>query len=238
MADLKDKLWAQQQRLPEIPLGYPQGHPVSGEWQLPLLKPVLAPDPTLDAIGFDDRKRVKNPSNSIVHFYRDDMKFMGLLLDPKKWVYRFMDFGYVITPDISLGDEMPEWLIAHRTFYSRAVGAIWQSRGLKVVPNLRWRRLEQIPHIVQGLPSGSTIAFSNYGFRRSAKERKLFHDGLVQIISFLKPSTVVIFGSLDNDLTQALLGVPQVIVLSSPLSTKSKSTGPRLPLNPDRDHLF
>lgn len=223
MADLRDDLYSQQERLPEIPPGYPQGHPVSGEWQLPVMAAVLVKDP-LDAIGFDDRKRVTEPSRSIIHFYRDDKKFMGALMKPKEWVYRFMNYGYVLTPDLTLGDDMPDWLIAHRVFYTRAVGVIWQKRGIAVIPHVRWRKVSQIPQIICGLPTGSAIAVSNYGFRREATERKIFTDGLEVVIDLLRPEVVILYGSIQPEMQQTLSLVPKVFVFEK--ETKQLEVGP------------
>lgn len=221
MAELRDKLRRQFEALPTVPMGYPQGHPIAGDWHLPVMKQVTLSKKALVAVGFDDRKKSVNHRDTLLHFYRDDFKFTGVLLRPKTWVSRLMDFGYVVTPDISLGDDMPWWVMAHRVFYSRAVGVIWQIRGLTVIPNIRWRYLNQIPQITEGIPLGSTVAISNYGFRRNPIEKKLFADGLVLVLEILKPTAVILFGSLDGELESILREVPNVFVLEKRVRSNS-----------------
>ncbi len=208
----------QQEVLPEVPPGYPQGASVEGEWQLPVLEsPTISMRPE-GLFAFDDLGRAPNPGHSGIHFFRNDEKFQPVVLRPLSYVYKFMEFGFVITPDLSLGDDMPTWMVAHRVFYSRAVGLIWQRRGLRVIPILRWRRIDQIPFIVAGLPKAGSIAVSNYGFRRDIAERMNFSAGLSEILELLKPETVLLYGSLDENLRRILSQVTNVYAFDSAMA--------------------
>jgi hypothetical protein len=238
MADIQDKLRLQFEGLPTVPKGYPQGHPVVGDWQLPVMKQVTLSKNPLAAVGFDDRKKSVNHRDTLIHFYRDDLKFNGVLARPKTWVSRLMDFGYIVTPDISLGDDMPWWVMAHRVFYSRAVGVIWQLRGMTVIPNIRWRYLNQIPQITQGIPVGSTIAVSNYGFRRNPVEKQLFADGLLLVLDILNPTTVILFGSINGELEYILRDIPNVVVLEKRVLSNSNLQAEGLSSTLCQDTLF
>jgi hypothetical protein len=240
VANLKDSLYLQQQRLPEIPPGFPQGHPVEGDWHLPILAPVLLEQDPLDAIAFDDRKRVADSRRSVIHFYRDDSKFMGVILKPKAWVHQFSTFGFVITPDLSLGDDMPEWVVAHRVFYSRAVGVVWQKCGIVVIPHLRWRHTGQISQVVKGISVSSTVAVSNYGFRRNKTERQIFAEGLAIVLELLKPQQIILYGSIKPEFEHLLSAVPKVLVFEKRIVSHGLAVGAEKGVNasPSCDTLF
>jgi hypothetical protein len=161
----------------------------------------------------------------VIHFYRDDSKFMGVILKPKAWVHVFSTYGFVITPDLSLGDDMPEWVVAHRVFYSRAVGIVWQKRGITVIPHLRWRDTAQIPQLVKGIPVSSAIAVSNYGFRRNKTERQIFAEGLAIVLELLKPQRLIIYGSVQPEFEQLLSAVPKVHIFEKKIGRQGPTVG-------------
>ena len=206
-------------RYTNFPVGYPIGHPVAGDAQVPTLNRVLIDRPPEQLIAFDDRNRAVSPATSGIHFFRDDVKFDSILRNPLAWVARFADYSILLTPDSSLGDDMPTWLRQQRTCHSRAVGVIWQARGLKVVPTLRWRSLEDISFVTCGIPVGSTVAMSNYGARRDPHEKYLFRVGAEEILRILKPNHVLLYGSLDPNLQALFDEQTRVIAYPSPIDT-------------------
>jgi hypothetical protein len=139
---------------------------------------------------------------------------------PLEWVSRFSDFGFILTPDISLGDDMPSWMRQKKTCISRAIGVIWQSRGLQVVPSLRWRSTEDLLFVTAGIPEGGVIAVSNYGFRRDLSERIIFRSGLEAILPTLKPKAVLLYGSSDANLKSLLEAETELIEFRSPLDSQ------------------
>ncbi|MEY4451390.1 MAG: hypothetical protein RLZZ380_511 [Actinomycetota bacterium] len=187
-----------------FPIGYPVGSPVAGSWQVPTLEISKSPITPTELIAFDDRNRAISPLNSAIHFYRDDQKFASVVRNPPSWVSRFSEFGFILTPDISLGDDMPSWMRQQITCISRAVGVIWQTRGMNVIPSLRWRSNDDLPFVTAGIPKGGTIAVSNYGSRREHSERIIFREGLEEVLQILSPNKVLLYGSTDANL-QALL---------------------------------
>jgi hypothetical protein len=200
-----------------FPVGYPVGSPVAGKWQVPVLNRLDTLNIPGELIAFDDRKRSTDPRNSGIHFYRNDNKFASVLKNPLVWVNAFMDFGYVLTPDISLGDDMPPWMRQQITCLSRAVGVIWQQRGLNVIPSLRWRCNEDLPFVTAGISLGGTIAVSNYGFRSELSERIIFRSGLEEVLEILRPEKVLLYGSADPNLRALLDDKTDLFVFQSPI---------------------
>ncbi len=200
-----------------FPVGYPVGSPVDGVWQVPVLDRFNGQTVPTELIAFDDRSRTFDPRNAGIHFYRNDSKFASVLKNPRAWVKAFMDFGYVLTPDISLGDDMPSWMRQHITCLSRAVGVIWQQRGMNVIPSLRWRSNEDLPFVTAGIAAGGTIAISNYGFRSELSERMIFRSGLEEVLEILQPEKVLLYGSADPNLRALLDDKTDLFVYQSPI---------------------
>jgi hypothetical protein len=179
-------------------------------------------------VAFDDRKRAIDTRNSAIHFYRDDLKFASVIARPLEWVSRFSDFGFILTPDISLGDDMPPWMRQQKTCISRAIGVIWQSRGMQVIPSLRWRSNDDLPFVTAGITEGGVIAVSNYGFRRELSERIIFRSGMEEIIGALKPKIVLLYGSSDANLKSLLETKTRLIEFQGPMDSQRQSPFNRL----------
>lgn len=207
-------------RFVNFPGGYPIGHPVDGEWQVPKLDAIELEFQIQNLVGFDDRGRASEPSQSAIHFYRDDWKFDALVENPLSWVYKLMEFGYVLTPDLSLGDEMPPWKRQERTCLSRAIGVIWQVRGLRVIPSLRWRSVEDLQFVMAGIAKQSTIAISNYGARLKLSDRHIFRSGSEEILETLKPKNVILYGSVDPNLQSLFESRTNLHTFKSPIDVQ------------------
>lgn len=216
-------------RLTQFPIGYPVGSPVAGSWQVPILNPIETTSLPTQFVAFDDRNRTLNPRSAAIHFYRDDWKFSSVIERPLEWVSRFSDFGFILTPDISIGDDMPPWMRQKKTCISRAIGVIWQSRGLQVIPSLRWRSNEDLPFVMAGISEGGVIAVSNYGFRRDLSERIIFRSGIEEITNVLKPKVLLLYGSADANLKALLETKTQLIEFKSPIDSQRQylSKSPR-----------
>jgi hypothetical protein len=200
-----------------FPVGYPIGSPVDGVWQVPVLDRFNGQTVPTELIAFDDRSRTSDPRNAGIHFYRNDLKFASVLENPLDWVSRFSDFGLILTPDVSLGDDMPPWMRQHITCISRAVGVIWQKRGMPVIPSLRWRSNDDLPFVTAGIPAGGSIAVSNYGSRSELSERIIFREGLEEVLCILKPERVLLYGSTDPNLQALLESSTELHVYKSPI---------------------
>lgn len=204
-------------RYTRFPEGYPVGSAVAGPWQVPVLEPLELFSAPSEMYAFDDRKRIQVSSTTALHFYRDDAKFASVVTKPLEWVSVFCEYGYVLTPDISLGDDMPPWLRQQNTCLSRAVGVVWQRRGLNVIPSLRWRSIDDIPFVVAGISPGSTISVSNYGSRRDIAERMIFKTGLEEILRVLNPAVVLLYGSADPTLQTMIETYSRLHIYKSPI---------------------
>ncbi|CAB4567629.1 unannotated protein [freshwater metagenome] len=179
----------------DVPEGYPVGrHQTEGPWEIPMLARVPRERIPEHLVAFNDLGRSPDRATTGVHFFRHDETFAKLLACPAKYGPKFSEFQCVLTPDITLGAGMNPWMKARRVAYSRMTGVIWQTRGLVVIPTLRWNSINDLELVCSGVPKRSVIAVSNYGSRRDADLRHAFESGLPQVIERVDPSGLIVFG--------------------------------------------
>jgi len=202
-----------------LPSSYPFGFPVEGVELIQALATLSLSDIPAFLCACDQPSRARIVGQTALHFYRDDKKFMRVLLNPEKYVRDFSKYKAVLTPDCSLTFGMPPSKRAHQTRLSRVAGAIWQSRGLLVIPSLRWVDDSDYDLICSGIPQGSVFAVSNYGSIRDPKLRDNFSKGLLEVVSRLNPVAIIVFGRLPDLLLSKLESTTQVFQYSAPTAS-------------------
>jgi hypothetical protein len=187
------------------PKNYPLGHPVEGPDHIPrLTQPSIEYLPT-DLCAFNDLGRSISRPDEVVHFYKSDVKFAGILRNPKPFGFKTKDFMAVLTPDVTIGAGMPEWMRKRNTVLSRMCGVAWQYQGLTVIPSLRWVELSDLNFVTAGIEVGSVIAVSSYGSNRNPTAKNTFERGLQEIVNKIQPRAVMVYGGLDQRVAQELV---------------------------------
>lgn len=182
----------------ELPPGYPRDHPVASPDQIPVLDRPFSAKPPINLVACNDLSRTLSHHETGVHFYKADRKFLSAVTNPLAWVSKLEVFQCVLTPDITIGDGMPRWQRIRNTVLSRAAGVVWQSRGLNVIPSLRWRDKGDYDFVSSGVPLNSIFSVSNYGSRLEPRDRREFIYGLHAMVERLEPQVVLVFGTLDQ----------------------------------------
>lgn len=198
--------------LGELPPGFPSDHIESGAQKIPKLASFEVEDVPTELIPFNDVSRAASLSTSAAHFYKADYKFKTAILRPLELVTHLRQFGFVLTPDLTLGDKMPPWQRIRNTVLSRAAGVIWQSRGIKVVPSLRWRDESDYEFVGSGLEPRSIFAVSSVGTRNDPRETQIFETGLRHFVQNLEPRVVLIHGTINFHLWNWLSDETQVLI--------------------------
>ena len=73
---------------------------------------IVMPQLTLEDVpkalcSFDQPSRIISEKDTGVHFYVHDRKFRSVVINPQKYVGKFMNLGAILTPDLTLTLEMP-----------------------------------------------------------------------------------------------------------------------------------
>jgi hypothetical protein len=180
------------------PRSFPFGTRVEGPDQIPALRGVSANDLPIGLCAFDSVDSRLPYEQLGIHFYRADSKISKVVTSPELFVNRFSSFGVVLTPDATLGTGMARWQRANSTFASRAAGAVWESRGIKVIPSLRWVGQEDLELVATGIRRKSVIAVSSYGMYRDHTLRFEFDFGLDYLLERLEPEALVFYGKITD----------------------------------------
>ena len=165
-----------------------------GPEKIPALDPVAWPTSVRELVRFRDRPMTASTSDSVVHFYASDDKLRSVLANPRKTLGRVQSFAAVITPDFSMYRNLPRHQRVFHTWSNRAVGALYQSHGIKVIPNIRWSRDEDFDFCFDGVPSDSAVAVSAHGCCARREDRAYFRRGLEEMMRRVEPSTVIVHG--------------------------------------------
>jgi hypothetical protein len=183
---------------------FPFGVPTFSAWQIPLIRAPLVDDLPTSATAFDKRGQTADPRTTLLHFYVADRKLRTQILQPQRFVASFEGAWGLTSPDFSIGAAMPLQDRVQAVWANRAVGAYYQSRGLRVVPHIRWCDSRDFGYCFLGVEDGSPVAVSNHGCWRSAEMRRAFLDGLPVLIERIRPSVLFVHGTVDNHLFRQL----------------------------------
>lgn len=180
------------------PAWIPYGRPIVSEWQIFKLDAPVVQDLPAVAVAFDRIGQAEQLDRTLVHFYVRDPKLRCQVSQPFRYVARFENAWGITSPDFSIAKEMPRQHRIDSVWWSRAVGAFYQSRGIRVIPQIRWSDRTDYDYCFLGVATGSVVAVSNHGCWRNQSLRQGFLSGLPVMIERLKPPVVVVYGTVDH----------------------------------------
>lgn len=158
-----------------------------------------------------------------VHFYEDDSGFERVWNKPNQYLSKLKKFNGIITPDFSLYRDMPLVMQQWNTFRGKALGHWWQTKGMVVLPNVRTADERSFQFSCYGVPHNAPICIGTHGCLRIRKERELFKAGLSNVINELKPTYIVFYGAVPNDVMEICsAGKVKVLQFSSEFALSRK----------------
>ena len=183
-------------------------------WQMPVIKnDGYTP---ADIIGFNYAKTNKE-KNVGIHFYIDDYQFERVWSYPEKYLPVLQEYDCIISPDFSLYVDMPTPMKIWNTYRNRFLGAYYQKKGLKVIPNVRWDGEDTYQFAFAGIPKGSIIACSTVSLKTEFQDRFVY--GMEECIKRIEPEKILIYGGMidfnshgieticyDNSVTKRMRG--------------------------------
>lgn len=164
-------------------------------------------------IGFDEaktihRKQIKSGNteyhvNAFIHFYIDDQKFDGkrnsIWLYPEKALEIIIHYSGIIAPDFSTNVDFPDPLKRWNIYRMCAFGAWINAITIPVISNVRWGAEDTWDYCFDGNPHNSMVAIGTVASgAHLLKNRSLFEDGLLHMADYLKPHTILVYGSSNN----------------------------------------
>jgi hypothetical protein len=111
----------------------------------------------------------------------------------------FKKFDGVITPDFSIGEDMPLIMQIWQIYRNRVLGYRLQNEGVNIVPHIRWHSENTYDFAFEGLSKGGTVAISTLGVVKDKYFKYLFGKGLRKMLDVIEPETILCHGTTPED---------------------------------------
>ena len=167
-----------------------------GMFSMPLIKMQDVSLEKLSLIGYDKINQ-SDEKEKTVHFFLDDYRFESLYKNPDDKIEQLKKFSAVMSPDFSMFTEMPVSLQLYNCFRNRWVGAYLQSKGIRVIPTVRWGSLESFNFCFDGIEQGCTVAVSTLGIKN---EKSHFMLGYNEMRRRIRPKKIICYGKPFEDM--------------------------------------
>lgn len=102
---------------------------------------------------------------------------------------------------------MPLVLQIANTYMNRAIGHYLQSKGLYIIPNIRWGDERSYTTIelpekfaFLGVPKHSIVSIGTYGCIKSKENKIYFTEGLEAMLEELEPEVVLVYGGMPDSI--------------------------------------
>ena len=146
-----------------------------------------------------------------VCFYEYDIRFSDCLTAADDYIEDLSQYPGVISPDCSLYIDMPLCLQIANVYMNRAIGHYFQSKGLYVIPNIRWGDERtyttiELPEKIAflGAPKHSIVSVGTYGCVKSREAKRYFREGLIAMLDELEPEVVLVYGAMPKQVFEGL----------------------------------
>lgn len=168
---------------------------------------IIIPD---GLVPFSQRKR-DIEHKCFICYYEHDIRFRDCLLSVEEYIDELSQYPGIITPDCSLYIDMPLCLQIANVYMSRAIGYYLQSKGMYVIPNIRWGdertyTTVELPEKIAflGAPKHSIRSVGTYGCVKTTESKRYFREGLVAMLDELEPEVVLVYGSMPKQIFEGL----------------------------------
>lgn len=172
---------------------------------------VLAAD-SLDGVPFDHVSDRDVPPGAWLHFYVHDVRFLRFLEAPDNWLLRIRRFAGVVGMDNSVYFDLPLAEQKHGVYLNRVADLWLHERGIPHVPNVSWGDWRSFSWCFDGVEPGKTVAVSAHGYIGTDADKAMFLDGLAEMVSRLRPPSVVFHGRVFPA-AAALLAEAQIRII-------------------------
>jgi|GEM_PF-423829 len=168
----------------------PDGFPIIEGWMIPDIPPE-------NLIQWDRRYDAHDPANTGMNFYCVDQSFTPILNNPKKYVEKLKNYACVIGIDASPYDNMPLVVQKSQIYLNLAITYYFGMEGLMVIPNVRLGNNETLSSL-EAYPKNHLICIGTNGFTHRLDNRKIFRDQVTQVVKFLNPSGILVYGPASD----------------------------------------
>ena len=201
-----------------------EGATVVGDAVIPMMMDLDNVQVPKDMIPFGKASKCKN-KRKYVHFYMHDKEFSRVLTGTKKYLDLLKTFDGVISPDCSMMIGQSKCLQQANTYMNRAVGFYLQKHGVPVIPNIRWSDETSFDYCFLGVHKERMVSISTHGCIETKGQREMFKIGLGAMMEILRPPTVLVHGSMPDDIFSEYLGQADFHRYASQIERAHKKEG-------------
>ncbi len=188
----------------ESPEGLGFWHETDGLQKVPIIYKAGLEDIPEKLLIFNSPKRFESPATTGLHSFDHGPKNMTALTRPMTWIHKFADFRCVISPDSYLSPNLAPWQRARNTVLARAAGAVWQYRGLTVIPSIRWCDESDYELVSSGIEKGSVFAVTVDSGYKDLNSNIEFEKGLTAMVDIIEPEGVIIYGRVSPNFVREI----------------------------------
>ncbi|MGM9551911.1 MAG: DUF4417 domain-containing protein [Clostridia bacterium] len=135
-----------------------------------------------------------------VMFYEHDAKFERLWNNPIQYLPKLKKFKGVISPDFSLYRNMPLCMQMWNAYRGRALAYWMQKNGIEIIPNIRFNDARTYSFCFDGIEPFKTVAVGTHGCIKKKEDKKIFKQGLKELVRVLQPKTIIIYGAVPDEI--------------------------------------
>ena len=156
-----------------------------------------------ESVSFREIQKIIDTKDKVVHFYIDDFWFEKLWTNADRYIPQLKCFPFVIMPDFSVFNYMPEPMQHWNRYRSMALGYYLSSKGVRIIPSLGVLTRYDI-WTLYGVPMHSTVAVCTNGRIKKPLERKTFVECLQTQIQILQPTNLIMVGYIPKEYDESV----------------------------------
>ncbi|MBR4693625.1 MAG: DUF4417 domain-containing protein [Bacilli bacterium] len=162
-----------------------------------------------------DKRNIVGDKNQTIHFYIKDERFQQMINHPDKYIDVLKEYESVISMDPSLYRDAPMPIELINVYLNRAIAYYMQTKGIKVIPNIRWGRPDSFDYCFLGVEKHSIVSIGTLGCIQGKENKYYFELGLNEMINRLQPKVVIVYGRFPNEVFEKFKDRTKFIHFSS-----------------------
>lgn len=170
--------------------------------EYPILRKDMVPEePPCKIIPFEKAINCHGDlSDTFICTFSPDRTFKRILLNPRKYVKFFKRTAGIIGFDFSIHGDMPMIKQKGQINDNLSLTYYYGKLGIPIIPNIRCGSDELLPEFLQAIPKESMVAIGTHGFIKHNYEKYEWRNFLDQVLPILKPSKLIVYGTLNGPL--------------------------------------
>ena len=174
-----------------------RGARLTKKYHIPILLHQEIEEPT-SLVAFDKRNLTDNKHQTL-HFYLKDERFQQMINHPDKYIDKLSEFDSVISMDPSLYRDAPMPIELINVYLNRAIAYYMQTKGIKVIPNIRWGRPDSFDYCFLGVEKHSIVSVGTLGCIQGKENKYYFELGMNEMLNKLQPRVVIVYGRFPKE---------------------------------------